>query len=64
MKNRKKQAMDKVQMRTSSKAEQRAERAASALPEMNKGSIPSDVGGSYTGTPADDIYPVQDADDL
>ncbi len=26
--------------------------------------IPSDVNGSYTGTPAHDAEPVQDADDL
>ncbi len=36
----------------------------SILPRMNQGPIPSDVLGSYTGTGADDLEPVQDADDL
>lgn len=36
----------------------------SVLPEMAGWEIPSDVSGSYTGTGIDDVYPVQDADDL
>lgn len=40
--------------------------AAAVLRRMNKGEIPSDVLGSYTGSPRDEEYPVpeQDADDL
>lgn len=34
------------------------------LPQQNKGSIPSDVLGSYTGEARDGSRPVQDADDL
>ena len=37
---------------------------AQALPQEGKGDIPSDVNGSYTGTPTDGGTPVQDADDL
>ena len=37
---------------------------AATLPNMNKGKIPSDVQGSYTGMSADGTPPVQDADDL
>ena len=32
--------------------------------ELNAEEINSDVLGSYTGTAYDDLYPVQDADDL
>lgn len=32
--------------------------------EQGRGSIPSDVLGSYTGSPEDGEHPVQDADDL
>ncbi len=35
-----------------------------ALRQEGKGEIPSDVNGSYTGTPIDGEVPVQDADDL
>ena len=63
MKDRKKQTAN-PQVTGQSQAEIRAEQAACVLPDMNKGSIPSDVSGSYTGTPTDDLYPVQDADDL
>lgn len=34
------------------------------LPQEGKGTILSDVNGSYTGTPTDSAQPVQDADDL
>lgn len=61
---RKKHAESGKQAQVRSQAEIRAERAACALPDMNKGNIPSDINGSYTGTPTDDLYPVQDADDL
>lgn len=37
---------------------------AKTLPNMNKGPIPSDVLGSYTGTGTSDLQPEQDADDL
>ena len=36
----------------------------SAFPEQNRGEIPSDVLGSYTGMSRDGDRPVQDADDL
>ncbi len=32
--------------------------------ELNDEEIHNDVLGSYTGTPYDDLHPVQDADDL
>lgn len=32
--------------------------------DLNDESIHSDILGSYTGTSYDDLYPVQDADDL
>ena len=32
--------------------------------DRRKRKIPSDVQGSYTGTPQNDSQPVQDADDL
>lgn len=35
-----------------------------AIREMSRGKIPADVMGSYTGTPADEDGPTQDADDL
>lgn len=38
--------------------------AADVLPQQGKGEISSDTQGSYTGTPEDDVHPVQDADDL
>lgn len=62
--DRKKPAEGGTQAQVRSQAERRAEHAACALPDMNKGEIPSDVNGSYTGTPLDDLVPVQDADDL
>jgi len=34
------------------------------LQNQSKQKIPSDVQGSYTGTPRNDSQPVQDADDL
>ena len=34
------------------------------MPMAGQGDIPSDVAGSYTGTPADGTIPEQDADDL
>jgi len=34
------------------------------FPQMSSGTIPSDVLGSYTGTPEDNHQPTQDADDL
>ena len=34
------------------------------LREQGRGSIVSDILGSYTGTPEDGEHPVQDADDL
>ena len=37
---------------------------AATLPNQNKGKIPSDVQGSYTGMSFDGTAPVQDADDL
>ncbi|WP_050698202.1 MULTISPECIES: hypothetical protein [Eubacteriales] len=52
------------QSKKKSGAEQKAEKVASMMKQTGKGSILSDVGGSYTGTPQDDLYPVQDADDL
>lgn len=42
----------------------RVKAVAQALPQEGKGDIPSDVNGSYTGTPVDGEVPVQDADDL
>ena len=41
-----------------------AQPTAEALREQGRGEIPSDVLGSYTGTPADGVHPEQDADDL
>ena len=35
-----------------------------AFPKQNRGEIPSDVLGSYTGMSRDGDRPVQDADDL
>jgi hypothetical protein len=37
---------------------------AQTIQDENKGPIPSDVLGSYTGMTTDDTSPVQDADDL
>ena len=37
---------------------------AGTLDSMNKGPVPSDVLGSYTGMSADETEPEQDADDL
>ena len=36
----------------------------STLKQEGKSDIPSDVLGSYTGTPVDNGKPIQDADDL
>ncbi len=41
-----------------------AEHLAAVLPEEGRRDIPSDVLGSYTGSPQDEGKPVQDADDL
>lgn len=56
--------MANKQSKKKSGAEQKAEKVASMMKQTGKGSILSDVSGSYTGTPQDDLYPVQDADDL
>ncbi len=40
------------------------ENAVHAMPRQGRGSIVSDVLGSYTGTAQDDEVPEQDADDL
>ena len=48
----------------SSRAEEKAEKAASMLRTQNKRGIPSDTDGSYTGESRDGTLPVQDADDL
>lgn len=37
---------------------------ARTMQEQSKNDIPSDVNGSYTGTPIDGGIPEQDADDL
>lgn len=37
---------------------------AETMQNENKGPVPSDVLGSYTGMTADNTNPVQDADDL
>ncbi len=44
--------------------ESRVAAAAAALTKQNRGEIPSDVLGSYTGMARDGRRPVQDADDL
>lgn len=41
-----------------------AQAFAKIMRQEGKGEIPSDVNGSYTGTPIDGGVPVQDADDL
>ena len=41
-----------------------AEQVAHTLPKQGRGSIVSDVLGSYTGTAQDNEVPEQDADDL
>ncbi|MGI6264561.1 MAG: hypothetical protein ACOYJY_03740 [Acutalibacteraceae bacterium] len=43
---------------------ERAADAAATLSGQGKGDVPSDIQGSYTGTPADAGHPEQDADDL
>ena len=48
----------------SSRAEEKAEKAASMLRTQNKRVIPSDTDSSYTGESRDGTMPVQDADDL
>ena len=42
----------------------KAREAMQQLRDINKGEIPSDTMGSYTGTSYDDGNPEQDADDL
>lgn len=37
---------------------------AAVLRKQSTHEVPSDVNGSYTGTPDDDTRPIQDADDL
>lgn len=49
---------------TGRRAAHAADQASEALREQGRGDIPSDVLGSYTGTPADGGRPIQDADDL
>lgn len=44
--------------------EEKVGKMASTLPNMSKSDIPSDILGSYTGTPRDGEKPDQDADDL
>lgn len=44
--------------------EEKVGKVASTLPNMSRGDIPSDILGSYTGTPRDGEKPDQDADDL
>lgn len=45
-------------------ADEVAMRASEVMRRMNRGEIPSDVLGSYTGTDEYDEQPVQDVDDL
>lgn len=47
-----------------SNAMDKALKDAHILRSQSRGEIPSDVQGSYTGSPADGDKPVQDADDL
>lgn len=42
----------------------KVKKTAKVLINMNKGKIPSDVLGSYTGMTREDERPEQDADDL
>ena len=42
----------------------KADKAAETLKRQGKHEVPSDVQGSYTGTPMDNGKPIQDADDL
>lgn len=44
--------------------EEKVGKMAATLPNMSKSDIPSDILGSYTGTPRDGEKPDQDADDL
>lgn len=52
--------MDEKQVQKSKNAQAMAK----VLRQEGKEEIPSDVSGSYTGTPMDGGVPVQDADDL
>lgn len=57
--------MDKKKQSTTQAPDlSRVKAVALTLPQEGKGKIPSDVNGSYTGTPVDGEVPVQDADDL
>ena len=42
----------------------KADQAAETLKKQSNHEVPSDVQGSYTGSPLNDDQPVQDADDL
>ncbi len=41
-----------------------AKKSAAVMSRQGRGDVPSDVLGSYTGTPEDGSVPEQDADDL
>ena len=54
----------KVQIKGESPLMSTAKEQARTMHEQGRGSVVSDVLGSYTGTPADGEVPEQDADDL
>ena len=56
--------MDKNSPGSKAEATRRGKEDAVTLRQQGRGEIPSDVLGSYTGTPVDGGVPVQDADDL
>lgn len=56
--------MNKKAKRVRARLANTAQNAAHTMPEQGRGSIVSDVLGSYTGTGQDDEVPEQDADDL
>ena len=56
--------MDKKTKRIRARVVDTAKEAARTLPNQGRGSILSDVLGSYTGTAQDNEVPEQDADDL
>ncbi len=47
-----------------SRKKTKTKKAAEAMRRQGRGEIPSDVLGSYTGSPQQGDAPVQDADDL
>lgn len=47
-----------------SRKKTKTKKAAETMRRQGRGEIPSDVLGSYTGSPQRDEMPVQDADDL